>query len=72
MTTWLTPEAVAEQLDLHVETVRLQCRAGDWPGAKKFGRQWRIPAAALEPDTSPRPLIAPPSRRSLAQQRRTA
>lgn len=71
MTTWLTPEDVAQELGMHVETIRVQCRAGDWPGARKFGPKWRIPAVALEPDTTPRPLIAPPSRRSRAQQRRT-
>lgn len=69
MTTWYTPEHVAAELDLNVDTVRRLCRDGDLPGAKKFGTAWRIPADALNP-APPKPLIAPPSRRSLAQQRR--
>lgn len=71
MTTWLTLTKAAEQLDLNPETVRLLAKRGDLPGSRKFGNAWRIPATALEPDTSPKPLIAPPSKRSLAQQRRT-
>lgn len=70
MTTWLSPEQVATEMGVHVETIRLQCRQGDWPGAKKFGALWRIPATALEPEPA-KPLITAPSRRSLAQQRRT-
>lgn len=68
-TGWLTPEQVAEELHLSVDTVRLQCRAQQWPGAKKFGGQWRIPRAALEPPVTT-PLIAPRGRRSTAQQRK--
>lgn len=70
MTTWLTLAKAAKHLDLNPETVRLLAVRGDLPGAKKFGNAWRIPEAALEPDTTPKPLIAPPSKRSLAQQRR--
>lgn len=72
MSTWLTLTNAAKELDLNPETVRLLAVRGDLPGARKFGNAWRIPAAALEPDTTPRQLITPPSRRSLAQQRRTA
>lgn len=70
MTTWFTPKHVAAALELHVDTVRRLAHEGEFPGARKFGGEWRIPATALEPDTSPKPLIAPPSKRSLAQQRR--
>lgn len=70
MADWLTLTTAGERLDLHPETVRLMAVRGDLPGARKFGNRWRIPAAALEPDTAPKPLITPPSRRSMAQQRR--
>lgn len=71
MTTWLSLSDAGEALRLNPETVRLLAKRGDLPGARKFGGKWRIPSAALEPDTTPKSLIAPPSKRSLAQQRRT-
>lgn len=69
-TTWLSLDQAAGVLDINRETVRLLAVRGDLPGSKKFGGQWRIPQSALEPDTTPKSLIAPPSKRSLAQQRR--
>lgn len=70
MSDWLTLDDAATSLQLNAETVRLMAVRGDLPGARKFGNRWRIPTAALEPDTAPKPLITPPSRRSMAQQRR--
>lgn len=68
--TWLTPEQVAVELDFRKPTIYRMCRDGDLPGAKKFGREWRIPSTALEPQ--PAPLLAPRNRRSAAQQRRAS
>lgn len=70
MTDWLTLDEVATSLVLNKETVRLMAVRGDLPGARKWAGQWRVPPAAIKPDTTPKPLITPPSRRSMAQQRR--
>lgn len=67
---WLTPEQVAVELDLTVPTVHRLCRDKELPGARKFAGKWRIPSTALEPQ--PIPILAPRSKRSAAQQRRTA
>lgn len=67
---WLTPEQVAVELDLTVPTVHRLCRDEELPGARKFAGKWRIPSTALEPQ--PIPILAPRSKRSAAQQRRTA
>jgi excisionase family DNA binding protein len=37
---WLDPEALAERLGKHVDTVREMLRAGTLPG-RKVGRSWR-------------------------------
>ncbi|MGP5483901.1 helix-turn-helix domain-containing protein [Brachybacterium alimentarium] len=71
MSTWLSTETVADQLGRNIDTIRRYCREGKFPGATRQWGDWKIPAVALDPDTTPRPLIAPPSRRSRAQQRRT-
>jgi excisionase family DNA binding protein len=44
-------DEVAKLLGFHPDTVRLWCREGKLPGARKFGRDWRIPRSALEPPT---------------------
>lgn len=49
---WLTVEQAAEILDLHPKTIRRQLKNGDLPG-RKFGRQFRIPASALEATVEP-------------------
>lgn len=43
----LTDREAARELGKHVRTVQRWCRAGDLPGARKVGRSWRIPAAAI-------------------------
>jgi len=57
----LTPVQVAERLAVPVGTVVMMCASGRLPGAKKFGRRWRIPEAALRayfaaPDGAPPPV----------------
>lgn len=69
-TQWLTAEQVAERLVFNIDTIYRYCREGRFAGATKQWGNWRIPASALEPDTTPKPLITPPSKRALAQQRR--
>jgi excisionase family DNA binding protein len=44
----LTPEAVAEQLQLHPYTVRKMLREGQINGAFQVGRRWRVPESALK------------------------
>jgi len=50
---YLTPEQVAERLQLHPETVRRQLKAGKLRGVRR-GRVWRIPETALSESTSER------------------
>lgn len=72
---WLTLDQAAEVLQLTRETVRLMCVRGDIDGARKFGRVWRVPDTSIEPPPARSrelPLLAPLSRRSRAQQRRSA
>jgi excisionase family DNA binding protein len=45
---YYTVEEVAEYYAVSPETVRRMCREGKIPGAKQFGRQWRIPIKFLE------------------------
>jgi excisionase family DNA binding protein len=45
--TWFTPAQVADRLQLPRRTVTDLCKRGNFPGARKFGRTWRIPAAAV-------------------------
>jgi DNA (cytosine-5)-methyltransferase 1 len=45
--TWFTPAQVADRLQLPCRTVTDLCKRGDFPGARKFGRTWRIPAESL-------------------------
>lgn len=39
----LTPLQVGELLQIPMKTISALCRRGDIPGARKVGRQWRIP-----------------------------
>ena len=55
---YLTPEQVAERLQLHPETVRRQLKAGKLRGVRR-GRMWRIPETALNES----PKDATPARR---------
>ncbi|MBX3161880.1 MAG: helix-turn-helix domain-containing protein [Deltaproteobacteria bacterium] len=43
----LTPEEAAHLLKLPRKTVVALCARGDIPGARKVGRQWRVPRWAL-------------------------
>jgi len=59
MRKWLTVDQAAEALGLHRSTVIRQIGEGTIRGARRVGRQWRIPAAAVEPPPSvpaPAPL----------------
>lgn len=47
MVNLLTPEEVAEQLQLSPATIRRYCATGQLE-AKKFGRAWRIPSDAFD------------------------
>jgi len=47
-----TPEEVAEYYGVHPDTIRKMCREGKIPGARQFGRRWRIPASFLEENQS--------------------
>ena len=38
---WLTPEEVANEMDVSVRTAQRMCRRGDLP-ARKMGKAWRI------------------------------
>lgn len=47
MDQYLTPNDVAERLQVHVETVLRWARAGELPGAK-LGQQWRFRPGDVE------------------------
>jgi excisionase family DNA binding protein len=49
---YYTAEEVAEFYGLNPDTIRRMCREGKIPGAKQFGRRWRIPAKFLEDNPS--------------------
>ncbi len=53
---FLTPQQVAEVLQLPRRTVLMLCRRGDL-GARKLGRLWRIPRDAIR-DVFARPAEA--------------
>ena len=54
---YLTPEQVAEKLQMNARVVRRMLSAGRLPG-KRVGRSWRVSAAALRefmgPDQKPK------------------
>lgn len=43
---YLTPDQVAEKLQMNADVVRRMLAAGKLPG-KRVGRIWRVPATAL-------------------------
>ncbi len=49
---YYTVEEVAEFYAVAPDTIRRMCRGGKIPGAKQFGRRWRIPAKFLEDNIS--------------------
>lgn len=51
---WITPEQIAADLRVDVQTVRGWLRAGRIPEARKLpGGQWRLPEDAAERLTQP-------------------
>lgn len=55
-----TPEEVAKLVKVPPKTVTAMCAQGRIPGARKFGRRWRIPQTALVaffavPEAAPQP-----------------
>lgn len=55
MRRWLTVDQAAEALGLHRSTVIRQIGEGTITGARRVGRQWRIPAAAVAAPSGPAP-----------------
>lgn len=53
MRRWLTVDQAAEALGLHRSTVIRQIGEGTITGARRVGRQWRIPAAAVAAPPDP-------------------
>ena len=49
MEVWLTIDQAAEALGLHRSTVIRQIKEGTIRGARRIGRQYRVPAAAVRP-----------------------
>lgn len=56
---YLTLPEVEEETGIPHKTLRAHCRAGKIPGAKRFGRDWAIPAEVAE-DLQRRPPGRPP------------
>ena len=46
---YYTPEQVARTLEITPELVRDMCRRGEFAGARKIGRYWRIPRHQVDP-----------------------
>jgi len=44
---FLSPKDFARRVDLHRQTVYQLLRDGEVPGARKVGKQWRIPEWAV-------------------------
>ena len=44
---YVSPAEVAKHLRVDVATIRRMCDRKEIPGARKVGRQWRIPATFL-------------------------
>lgn len=49
MEEFLTIKEIAKQWDITPRRVQKMCAEGRIPGAKKFGRDWAIPADAVKP-----------------------
>jgi excisionase family DNA binding protein len=47
---YVTPEDAAIYFDTTPEKMRRLCRDGKIPGARKLGREWRIPRSFLTTD----------------------
>jgi excisionase family DNA binding protein len=48
-TKWIDTKTAAEILDMSPRGVRYLCADGEIEGAEKFGSQWRIPRAEVQP-----------------------
>ena len=44
---WLTVQELADQLDIHADTIREALSSGQLPGIR-IGKQWRIPFTAMD------------------------
>jgi len=47
---YVSPEDAAVYFDTTPEKIRRLCRDGKIPGARKLGREWRIPRSFLDTD----------------------
>ena len=47
---YLTIQEVAEKWGITTRRIQVLCSKGRLPGAKKFGRQWAIPADTEKPN----------------------
>lgn len=47
---YLTIQEVAEKWGITTRRIQVLCSEGRLPGAKKFGRQWAIPADIEKPN----------------------
>ncbi len=47
---YVTPEETATYFGTTVEKIRRLCREKKIPGARKIGREWRIPRSFLDTD----------------------
>lgn len=54
----LTVPEVAHIVRQHEQTVRRAMRSGEYPGAVKVGREWRISRANLDARLNPQPAAA--------------
>jgi hypothetical protein len=46
---WIDVKTASEILDMSPRGVRYLCSNGEFEGAEKFGSQWRIPRAEVQP-----------------------
>jgi excisionase family DNA binding protein len=59
---YYTVEEVARILRKHENTIRRWCNDGTLKGARKFGNDWYIPRATIDPET-PTPREEKPKRK---------
>ncbi len=50
---YYTVEEAARILGVDEETVRRWCRQNKIPGVRRFGREYRIPKASIDPQNPP-------------------
>lgn len=57
---WLTVPEFAAELQMAERTVRALCARGEIPGARRFGRAWRINRAEFETQPAAKPAAFVP------------